>query len=335
MSIRYLILALTRRCNLECSYCYNGRPAAEKDMSLEIINQALSLVTGQHPFHLQLTGGEPTLVPELVEKAASLAWSSVHCHSIGLQTNATCLTPEIIDLFKKYFIQVGVSLDGPPTIHEQQRGKAAETLKGIQLLEQSGYPFGVTTVVTQLNTPVLDRLVLTLAGFSSARGIGLDLLINKGRAKKQSHVALPDKQSLKNGTRKMLSVLKSVNDIRDAPIRLRERDLLLNSKTQKRSVFCHACLGESLAVDPEGKIFPCGQTMGDSDFSAGTVWEPEYKYLKRLFESKPKESQCSKCPLEGFCPGDCPSRLHYNQSDNQALICDLYQTIWEEERDVS
>jgi uncharacterized protein len=74
---------------------------------------------------------------------------------------------------------VGVSLDGPPAVHEQQRGMAAETLRGLKLLEREGIPFRVTTVLTQTNVRVLDRLVLTLAGFACAGGIGLDLLVNK------------------------------------------------------------------------------------------------------------------------------------------------------------
>jgi uncharacterized protein len=302
-------------------------------MSPEIIRQALSLaVSDQHPFHLQLTGGEPTLVPALIETAASLAWATGQCQSIGLQTNGTCLTLELLNLFKKYSIQVGISLDGPPAVHEQQRGMATETFRGIQLLETAGYPFRVTTVVTQCNTPVLDRLLLTLAGFSSARGIGLDLLINKGRAMDQTKIAPPDKYSLKKGVKAMLDVLKVVNDRREIPIRLREKDLLMRSREKKRSVFCHACLGESLAVNPDGLLFPCGQTMGDPHFAAGTVWEPENDHFKILSQCKPDTAPCTTCPIEAFCPGDCPSRLYYNQGESQNLVCALYHTLRDEER---
>jgi sulfatase maturation enzyme AslB (radical SAM superfamily) len=41
-----------------------------------------------------------------------------------------------------------------------------------------------------------------------------------------------------------------------------------------RTIFCHACRAESLAEQPDGGIFPCGQTMGDAHFAARTFWAP-------------------------------------------------------------
>lgn len=259
MLIRYLILALTTHCNLQCSYCYNGDLYCVEDMSETVMLRAVSLVAGGgQPFHLQLTGGEPTLVPALIERAAVLAHETGRCGSIGIQTNATCLTPDLLDIFRTYQIEVGVSLDGPPSIHQQQRGMAAETLRGLHLLETAGIPFRVTTVVTQANAAVLDGLVLT-----------------------------------------------------------------------KASAFCHVCQAESMAVQPDGGIFPCGQTMGDAQYAAGTVWAPHLDKLKSLNNHRPQDAPCSSCSLESTCSGDCPSRLHYNRHENSVLACDLYQSLWQ------
>ena len=82
-SPQYLILMLTNRCNLSCSYCYLGRHKKRADlvhgtahdivndtgmdMSKTTIDQALTLVDkDQKSLHVQLTGGEPFLVPHLV-----------------------------------------------------------------------------------------------------------------------------------------------------------------------------------------------------------------------------------------------------------------------------
>lgn len=103
------------------------------------MHRAISMAaSGGQPFHLQLIGGEPTLVPGLVEEAAALAHDSGQCFSIGIQTNGTCLTSDLIGIIKKYRMEVGVSLDGPPAVHEHQRGMAAETLRGLQLLDREG-----------------------------------------------------------------------------------------------------------------------------------------------------------------------------------------------------
>jgi uncharacterized protein len=173
----------------------------------------------------------------------------------------------------------------------------------------------------------LDRLVLTLAGFGYARGIGLDLLVGKGRAGASTAVAPADAPTLEKGIRRMLAVLADVNRRREMPIRLREQDSIIG-RNEKRSVYCHACRGESLAVDPDGRLFPCGQTLGDEAFAAGTVWQPQYERLATLRECKPHGVSCAICDLETVCPGDCPSRLHYNRETNAELICSVYRTIW-------
>jgi uncharacterized protein len=318
------------RCNLQCRYCYNGEPSTAEDMPESVIERAISLAgDGAKPFHLQLTGGEPTLVPALIEYAAVLAHQTGWCASIGIQTNATSLTPGLLDLIRNYNIEVGVSLDGPPSIHQRQRGMAAETLRGLHLLETAGIPFRVTTVVTQANAVALGALVLTLAGLAYARGIGLDLLVNKGRAENRGRVSPPGRHALAKGLHGMLSTLDAVNARRSNPIRLRERDLVISAKKKEKSVFCHACRAESMAVQPDGSIFPCGQTMGDAQFAAGTVWAPQLDNLKSLSNDKPQNALCSSCALESTCPGDCPGRLHYNRHENPSLACDFYQTLWQ------
>jgi uncharacterized protein len=297
-----------------------------------VMAQAIRDVASQgRPFHLQLTGGEPTLVPESIEKALDLARDTGKCRSLGIQTNTTCLTPDLLRLFKTHDVQVGVSLDGPPAVHHQQRGMAAETLRGLQMLESAGIPFRVTTVVTQANAAVLDRLVLTLAGFGCVWGIGLDLLVGKGRAEAASGASPAAASTLEKGLSRMLAMLADVNRRRQMPIHLREQDLIAG-KTKKEPVFCHACRGESLAVDPDGRLYPCGQTLGDEAFAAGTIWQPAYDRLALLREFKPLGVSCVDCDMAAVCPGDCPSRLYYNQKKNADLICCVYRTIWERNR---
>ncbi len=324
--ICYLILALTTRCNLRCRYCYHGDVAAPLDMSEPVLRRAMGLAAaGGAPFHLQLTGGEPTLAPELIQMALDTAGACDNCRSVGIQTNATRLTPPLLRLLKAPNVQVGVSLDGPPEIHEWQRGLAAQTLQGLQRLEAAGIPFRVTTVVTRANASTLDRLVLCLAGFNQARGIGLDLLVHKGRVRDTGGVMPAGAAQLVDGLRRMLVALDAVNARRQRPLRLRERDLV--AREGASAAFCHACRGESLAVHPDGRLFSCGQTLGDADFMAGTVDAPQYDAPARLQKYHPAHADCRTCDLEDRCPGDCPSRLHYNMPETQRLACTMYRAI--------
>ena len=334
MGLRYLILALTTRCNLACAYCYADAGSTGMDMSDEIMRRGLELAAGGGKCLVQISGGEPTLVPESIEKVAGLAVEKGRQLTLAIQTNGTRLTPELVKLFKVHGIQVGVSLDGPPDIQEQLRGKAAATLHGLQLLERFEVPFRVTTVVTRTNVAFLSKTVLLLAGFKNARGIGLDLLINKGRAV-GSTAALPtDGKALQKAIPRMVATLDFVNRGRHIPLRLRERDFLqkrIYSKEKGRA-FCHAGAGQSMAVHPDGRLFPCSQTMGDEEFCAGTVWHPDFKSLQILSTVQLAGDRCADCELADFCPGECPSRLHYNKGDDMPLACELYSALWQIEQ---
>jgi len=85
MNIRYLILPLTTRCNLACAYCYTGGTTEPAEMTEGLLEAALKQVdTGRGRFHLQITGGEPTLVPERVE-AAVRGWPVFSTEPCGIR----------------------------------------------------------------------------------------------------------------------------------------------------------------------------------------------------------------------------------------------------------
>ena len=335
MNIRYLILCLTTRCNLECSYCYNGGGRNERlDMPEAVIEKALEIAgEGMGPLHIQLTGGEPCLAPGLIAFTLKTARHIQRPLTIGIQTNGTRIDAKLASILKDHHVQTGVSLDGPPDIQEALRGSAAETFRGLKTLDDCGAPFRITTVVTRRNVESLDKLVWLLAGYRMARGIGLDLLVSKGNALTHGNVSPATPEALENGATRMIRALGMIWKTRRYPFHFREWDLILGMEKhdQKARPFCHAALGESMAVAPDGRIFPCGQTMNDPFFSAGSVYDPVMKILKKPAMFILKQNDCADCPLNGGCPGECPGRIHYNGKtggwQNNDLICRLYRTI--------
>lgn len=319
--IQYLILSVTDRCNLSCRYCYRSASVQGEDMGTDIVERAMSLVDHGKPCHVQVTGGEPLLLPEQVELIGRLAGEMKRQPRLGIQTNATLMSQELAAMLKQYGFVVGVSLDGPPAIHDTLRGKAAETLKGLRLLESMDIDFGITTVVTAHNALVLDQLILLLAGFSNSRGLGLDLLTDRGRGLSVARAA--EKKDLQLGLSKMMKVLSFVNRSRTIPLKLRETEICDNP----RIAFCRAAMGESLAISPLGELYPCGQTMGDPDFAMGTLDCPERPGISPLMDCRLEAVDCKGCVLENRCPGECPSRLYYNREKGQELACILYQSI--------
>jgi len=329
---RYLVLLLTTACNLNCAYCYRQEQDPFQSMPREVAEKGLRLAASSgRSFHVQIAGGEPCLEPELIEWAASLVRKEGWPATIGIQTNGTILEASLIRIFKRYDIQVGVSLDGPTDFHEKLRGKAGSTIRGLKLLSDNDVPFRVTCVVTGQNVAVMDQLALLLGTFTMAQGIGLDLLVCKGHALKGSCVRPPSPEELRNGLKKLMQSLGWINKNRSHPIRLRELETLKQAaKRGSAAQFCHVFKGEAMAIHPGGTVYPCAQTVGDPCFACGTVEALEKENLYLLGQYSLQNEQCNNCPLFRFCPGDCPCRLYYNDNQTSRLACVMYQTLWEE-----
>jgi uncharacterized protein len=162
-SIEMLVLQSTPFCNLDCSYCYLPDRNSKRRMSPLTIERTFEKVF-RSPFlsgHLTVLwhAGEP-LVPGIsyyenvfliVERLRPAALTISH----SIQTNATLLSREWIDLFRAHDVRVGVSIDGPAEINDRSRktrsggGSFQQTMQGIRLLQQHGYPFHVITVLTR------------------------------------------------------------------------------------------------------------------------------------------------------------------------------------------
>jgi uncharacterized protein len=329
--IRYIVLLLTTACNLQCAYCYRGECKPES-MAREVAAEALKLAAESgRAFHVQMTGGEPALEPELVEWVASTIRKESWHATVGLQTNGTLIDRSLARMAKRYDIQIGVSLDGPVDIQDELRGGAVSTFRGLKVLAEEEVPFCVTTVVTEQNVAYLGKLALILGGFGNAGGVGLDLLVRKGRADKTDRVMPPSSNALREGLRELVKVLRRINSSRPRSIKLREVELLKRvCRIRKALPFCHASRGESIAVHPDGSLYPCGQTVGDPEFYAGTIGSLVVSRLSALSSHVLEDTTCSGCPLIGRCPGDCPSREYYNDEAGKRLACVMYRTLWEE-----
>jgi uncharacterized protein len=157
------------RCNLNCSYCYvfnkrdtawRGRPAR---MSQEVFEAGIGrlreacLRTGRDHVSVTLHGGEPTLVgPARAHRffeAARRGMEGVADVRLAIQTNGTRMTREWVELFDEHRVDVGVSIDGPPAVHNRRRvdhrgrGSHRAVRRGLDLLREGGVPFALLSVV--------------------------------------------------------------------------------------------------------------------------------------------------------------------------------------------
>ena len=163
-----VIVKLTARCNLNCSYCYvynhedhsyKRRPALMSAATFDAVLDAIAQYCGHHESKMSITfhGGEPTLVgapqfDQLATRAASYLGS--HLAGMSLQTNATLLDERWVDVLLKHDVSVGVSLDGPRETNDRVRldhsgrGSYDRITRGLQTLLVAGIDPAVLCVVS-------------------------------------------------------------------------------------------------------------------------------------------------------------------------------------------
>jgi MoaA/NifB/PqqE/SkfB family radical SAM enzyme len=149
-----LIIEATLRCNLKCRFCFRDQSSVKElttDEIKKIINNA-----GDSVKKIGLTGGEVFMRPDIFK---ILDFLREHKLFVGILTNATLLTKEMIDRLVMYDnLNLGISMDGLEHTHNNIRRhpKAFQrTLNNIKLINKR-IRVGVNTVITKDN---IDEIV--------------------------------------------------------------------------------------------------------------------------------------------------------------------------------
>ena len=165
--IKGLVVKIVQRCNLNCSYCYMYQHADQSwrqrppFMSEEIFGHLLTRIEeycDRRPgreMYISFHGGEPMLIgPRQFDRLAGMAVEKLKDRvTLGMQTNGTLVNDEWIEVLKRHDLRVGVSLDGPPEIHDLARvdhagrGSYSEVVQGLRKLQENRVFSSVLTVI--------------------------------------------------------------------------------------------------------------------------------------------------------------------------------------------
>lgn len=162
--IDLFVVQPTTFCNINCSYCYLPDRAVKKRLAPETFRQALWQLKKDQLIGKEFTvvwhAGEPlaTGIPqfkELLEVAEEFKQTERVNVRHSIQTNGILINQEWCDIFKKYNVQIGISVDGPEFIHDTYRltrsGKGTFNLvmKGVNFLKENAIPYHGIAVITE------------------------------------------------------------------------------------------------------------------------------------------------------------------------------------------
>jgi uncharacterized protein len=336
--LQTLVLNLTNQCNLSCQYCYefgadkvampNGKP---KFMDFETAKASVDFLldqsAGRRGVHITFFGGETLMNFSLLEKVVNYARDQAagqgRSVDFSLTTNATLLTPAIIEFLSENRIGVTVSMDGPPDLHDKLRvfanGRGSYDIiePRVRALIQNHRTRPITARVT-LTSGVTDvvRIFRHLKNDLGFHEVGfapvttspnrLYAINDRGmdHVLEQFHV-LAD-EYLEYALRGEMHGFSNVSDT------LSELYQGVN-----KSHPCGAALG-LVGIGPSGDIAPCHRFV-DSDshalghISTGIDQEKQKDFLRRGHINS--KYDCHTCWARPLCAGGCHHEAYVRYGD--------------------
>lgn len=298
-------LALTYRCNNNCSHCYNARERTFPELSTAEWKKILDKTWELGIPHVVFTGGEPTLREDLPDLVAH---AEANGQITGLNTNGRRLSdPDYVHrIVAAGLDHVQITVEScQPDIHNEMVGAKGfdQTIKGLENALHS--PLYVMTNTTMLRNN-FDSIPVTL-DFLASKGvptIGLNALIHSGRGSSVG-TGLPEwelttlletaKQKTGNNKQRLIWYTPTQYCGFDP------QTLELGVKG------CTAAL-YNMCIEPNGDVLPCQsyyQPVGNILHDEwGIIWN--HKLSVRLRERQDLPEKCGGCALLTECGGGCP-----------------------------
>ena len=162
-------ILLNFKCNFHCVYCYSAAGRSDTELKWETVKTYLDyLFSDQHPrektYRIHFSGGgEPTLsfglirkITEHIEYKANL---SKHRFQLGMVTNGSLLTYEIMDYVAKHKIELVVSFEILKRFQNAERGHYDDVAANIDQLLARHAKFSVRATLTRDSACFMPEMV--------------------------------------------------------------------------------------------------------------------------------------------------------------------------------
>ncbi|NOZ74029.1 MAG: anaerobic sulfatase maturase [FCB group bacterium] len=337
-----LIKPTSADCNLHCKYCfYLDRntlyPESKRHrMSDKVLEQMISgyMSTRQPQYIFNWQGGEPTLmgttffqkVIQLQQKYGKRGVSV----SNSLQTNATLINDELAQILAQYNFLVGVSLDGPADVHDQNRltikgrGSHKDVLDGIECLNRNKVEFNILTLVNSANVKNGRELYRYLRDMGLVFHQYIPCVEFDGNDK-----PLPFTITADDWGTFLCDIFDewSRTDTRKVSVRLFDSILavIVDGVYTECSMDRNCC--QYFVVEYNGDVFPCDFYV-ESDLKLGNIMEDSWEALLQSSKYSVFGQQktawnpaCSGCEYLQYCSGDCLKHRQNNRPQGLSWLC--------------
>ena len=323
-----LILKVTGSCNQACAYCYDFDAGSrmgvmDPQVAAWSIEQALDLAPGG--LQVILHGGEPMLVWDLVETVVLAGERAAAARGVPIgfvgQTNMSRLDARIEAFSTAHGLHWGVSLDGPPDVHDRfrvhrdGRGTYAQFQAALQAHPRFVRGCGVLSTVTTANQARLPEVA------AHVRDLGMaswdwTLFQPIGRGRAQPQVFAPDTDTVVGGWLDLFDevlagvfdgfpvkpVLRYVDNFRHGPGANMCMRPQCGAARDLVSISADATIQACDCIDPTGPLAGLGRAGDDALACARSAPVADLIRSRDL-----SGTRCGGCLWWGICGGGCPA----------------------------
>jgi radical SAM protein with 4Fe4S-binding SPASM domain len=318
--LTHLDIELTERCNNNCLHCYVNQPSAgtfhaNRELNTEQLQEILNEAAAAGCLSVRFTGGEPLLRSDFAELY-------IHAKKAGLTvtlfTNATLLTPELVQLFTQMPPKEPIEI----TVYGMHRssceavtrtnGSFDATRQGIDLLMAAAIPFVVKGVCLPQNREerrIFESWAATLPGMKNSPpsyAMHFDLRVRRDSEARNTLI-----QKLRPTAEESLAF--SMQD-KDAFLQETRTFCRMFAAIPGKKVFGCGAGCRNLVVDSYGTVYPClllRHPDATYNLHKGSLQDALENFFPALQhrEAKNKEylKRCARCFLKSFCK-QCPAR---------------------------
>ncbi len=322
--IKAICLNVIHGCNLRCKYCfadegdYHGHGGV---MSVETAKKAIDYVIKRSGprknIEIDLFGGEPTLIMDKIKEIIKYARDNEKKWNNNIRftmtTNATLLTPEMMDYMDKEMGNIILSLDGRKCVNDNVRIKPDNSgsyddivpnIKEMIKRRTPGKTYYVRGTFTRENTDFYEDVMAMLnEGF---RELSIEpVVLEDGHPLAIREEDLP--QIFENYDKLYHEMKRRKQEGDEFKFYHFNIDLQGGPCVYKRISGCGAGF-EYVAITPQGEVYPCHQFVGKEEFKLGDIYEDTFnsdlakKFKLAHIYNKPK---CKECWARFYCSGGC------------------------------
>lgn len=329
-------------CNLGCTYCYqepvrqsgNIRPKYDIDKMLQEVDKL------GHNF--SLFGGEALLVPKKdLERLWEYGFKKFK--SNGIQTNGTLIDDDHVNLFKKYNVSVGISIDGPgelnglrvvrkdPSDTQLTLDHTQRTLNNVVKLIQNGISVSIIVTLHRLNgsrenLPKLIEFIEWLSAVGVKHGNIHTLEVDSTMPDQEKYV-LTQEENIEAFTK--LALFFRDNAVPTWMPFTDMRNMMIgdDSSTTCTWHFCdHMNTNAVYGIEGDGSVSNCGRTNKE-----GIDWykadKSNYARYISLYNTPDELGGCQGCRFWITCSGSCVGESEHGDFRNKTIHCETMKSM--------